>query len=71
MPLQPGAAFCAACGTAVAATTNVHRPKVPRGAGAAAAPRAGEETVALPRPAGGAIATDEPGRTGHDGEEQA
>ena len=73
MPLQPGAAFCAACGTAVAATANAVRPKV-----AVAAPTA-EETVALPRSAapsatpsaGGATATDEPGRTHHDGEEQA
>ena len=71
MPLQPGSAFCAACGTAVAATTNAVRPKVPAGA-----PAAGEETVALPRPTDGAGSTDdatttqEPGRTSHDGEEQ-
>ena len=71
MPLQPGSAFCAACGTAVAATTNAVRPKV-----AAGGPPSGEETVALPRPsdgpapAGGATAMQEPGRTGHDGEEQ-
>ena len=83
MPLQPDAAFCAACGTAVAATMNVHRPKVakaarvakaakvPSGAGAAATPQPGEETVALPRQTGGATAMDEPGRTGPDGEEQA
>ena len=63
--------FCAACGTAVAATTNAVRPKV-----AAGGPQVGEETVALPRPAdgpapaGGSTAMPEPGRTGHDGEEQ-
>lgn len=82
MPLQPGAAFCAACGTAVAATANARRPKVAAGAdGPAEAAAAGEETVALARtpsppaagsgPAGGATAMDEPGRTGHDGTEQA
>jgi hypothetical protein len=80
MPLQPGAAFCAACGTAVAATANAYRPKV-AAAGGGEAPQVGEETVALPRSggatsdapatAGGATAMDEPGRTGHDREEQA
>ncbi|MGI3781319.1 MAG: hypothetical protein ACRYG2_11150, partial [Janthinobacterium lividum] len=56
MPLQPGAAFCAACGTAVAATANAHRPRV--GAGA---PAPGEETVALPRTS----------TSSEDGQEQA
>ncbi len=52
MPLQPGAAFCAACGTAVAATTNAHRPQVGAAApvGPGTAPQVGEETVALRRP---------------------
>ncbi|GAB2570819.1 zinc-ribbon domain-containing protein [Microlunatus antarcticus] len=61
MPLQPGAAFCAACGTALAATTNAPRPKVAATAatsGPTPGPTPGEETVALPR-------------TSHDGEEQA
>jgi len=82
MPLQPGAAFCAACGTSVAATTNAQRPKVTAGAGGSAAGAApvAEETVALPRTsppppggtsAGGSTAMGQPGRTGHDGQEQA
>jgi len=82
MPLQPGAAFCAACGTAVAATANAHRPKVGASVsvGTSAAPQVAEETVGLPQagapPAGGtahpggSTAMGEPGRTGHDGEEQ-
>lgn len=76
MPLQPGAAFCAACGTAVSATANARRPKVPAapGAGPDGTAPAGEETVTVRR------TPDEvpPGPTagdvrdlGHDGEEQA
>ena len=45
MPLQPGAAFCAACGTAVAATTNASGPRSPPASRAAT----GEETVTVPR----------------------
>jgi len=75
MPLQPGAAFCAACGTAVAATANGVRRRVPATAGAAP----GEETVTVQRGSGATAApelaapgaTPEQGRTGHDGEEQA
>jgi hypothetical protein len=64
MPLQPGAAFCAACGTAVAASTNARRPKVAAAPAGPATTPVGEETVALPR-----TSKDEP-RTGPDGEEQ-
>ena len=76
MPLQPGAAFCAACGTAVAASTTVPRPKVAATKGSGRT----EDTVAVPR--GSAPTTDAPSsadgpvdpqgrRTGRDGEEQA
>ena len=72
MPLQPGAAFCAACGTAVAATTNAVRPKVAAGG---APGRRGDGRAAPSRgrrgATGGATAMQEPGRTSHDGEEQA
>lgn len=68
MPLQPGAAFCAACGTAVAATANGVRPRVPATAGAAP----GEETVTVHRGSGAAaVPAAEQGRSEHDGEEQA
>ena len=81
MPLQPGAAFCAACGTAVNATTNVApRPKVAAGrSGGAAAGPPGEDTVAVPRGTSDATSTvpaehdpsaDAPS-TGHEGEERA
>ena len=57
MPLQPGSAFCAACGTAVSATSNGVRvrPRVPAGATAGGS---GEETVTVQR--GGAAAPTDP-----------
>ncbi|SEQ59314.1 zinc-ribbon domain-containing protein [Microlunatus flavus] len=84
MPLQPGAAFCAACGTAVNATANGVRvrPKQPAKVGGGTSAPA-EETVTVRRGSsvagenGPTSATDdtttirETGRTGHDGEEQA